>query len=225
MRVLFLGEGYTDIGFEREDEDRAPVAAGAVAPVLVRKILEQQWRRQTVRFEPVPRRFGWVAVGGLRRKVQTALARANSERFDAVVTLTDRDGAKNQGRLEAMKSGREVARNEDGNPLPCAIGLAIETIEAWVLDPKAARDALGLETTPDDPGAPESLGGRRGSPDHPKTVLNRWLAEVPLERFERITDAMAAIAEEVDPGELSERCPKGFAPFADEVRRELGVLR
>lgn len=224
MRILFVGEGPTDVGRQTCCDPSDSEALGAVAPVLVRKILEAHASRHSVRFDFVPRRFGWVRRGGFQRKIQTSMALAREQGFDAVVALTDRDGPSNHGRLKALRAGRDDAWNKDLNPLPCALGMPIETIEAWLLTPDAAREGLGLEETPAECPAPESLGGKSGEPDHPKSVFNSWCAEAPTGRFTSMTDAMAAVAERTDVDSLTRRCPQGFAPFAEEVRTRLGPL-
>lgn len=228
MRLLFLGEGRTDVGDEDHPANGGPYpehwrVVGAVVPVLVRKMLEAVVRR-TLPFATCSRLFAHVHRGGFRRKVRLSVVRADRERFDAVVAVMDNDREPGHQRLKLLRAGREDARLQDEAPIPCAVGVAVEAIEAWLLDPVAARDGLGLESAPTQPKSPESLAGRPGEANHPKTVFRGWLAQTPRDRFRAITEAMAAVAESTDVADLEERCPRGFKPFADDVRGQLGPL-
>ncbi|HEY3353150.1 MAG TPA: hypothetical protein VGQ83_07890 [Polyangia bacterium] len=219
MRLVFVGDGPTDVG-PLHDTPHFETSSAA-GRVLVRKIIERRVGRKC-HFDAKPRPHRWVSRGGYARKVEVAVAEADADGFDGVVILADRDGPGGHDRLDALKAGRRAAQARTA--LPCAVGVAIETIEAWLLVPSAVKAGLGLERTPPEPPAPETLAGRKGTPTHPKSVLGTWRADVPEGRFDTVTAVYAAIAEEIDPAALESRCPAGFAPFAAEVRAEIAPL-
>ncbi len=223
-RIQFLGEGPTDVGCVPR-KAIGPVHEDAVAgvlPALTRSLLERHWRRQ-VEFESFPRRLPRVSRGGFEAKVHRALKEAHAREYSAVAVVLDRDGSPGHQRLDALRRGRDLARAA-GVPLPCACGIAVEAIEAWLLQPVAVAEALDLAAPPEQPKAPESLGGKRGADDHPKTVFNAWCRTPGAKSFKTATEAMAAVAAKIDTAELERTCKQGFGAFADHVRAEIAPV-
>ncbi len=145
---------------------------------------------------------------------------AATEKFDALVYVIDRDRNRPANTIHAMQEGRDAA--EKKTPLPCAVGTAVEAFDAWFIADanavKAAGKGAGWNQGATHP-QPEKLGGEEGYGQHPKD-----LAAVILGGVIGLGDKYASIACHVDLDQLAKTCPKGFAPFADEVRRRIGPV-
>ena len=95
----------------------------------------------------------------------------------------------------------------------------MKKIEAWLLaDERALRTATGDNSIQRQP-APESLASRdKRSMNNAKYRLQQFISKArPADAT--LSKVYADIALAADLGTLAERCPKGFAPFADDVRR------
>jgi hypothetical protein len=138
------------------------------------------------------------------------------------VILVDRDGKRVGGdRLTKLREGRRTAASEV--PTCAAVGVAIETIEAWLLaDEGAMTEVIGVNIArqPD----PETLDGAKGTPRHPKAVLEACMTPAKA-RGLRAADIKRRIAEAADLKVVEARCSAGFGRFAQEVRSELGHIR
>ena len=103
----------------------------------------------------------------------------------------------------------------------CAVGVAVEKLEAWLLaDEKALRLVLDDETIQRQPD-PESLTSRdEHSDNNPKRRLSGIMEQAAGESVPsaEVPERYAAIAALTDLTVLEERCPQGFAPFAGQVR-------
>jgi hypothetical protein len=105
-----------------------------------------------------------------------------------------------------------------------AVGVAHPCIEAWLLtDAAAIRRALGLSATLDVPENPEELP----APSHdrkrnPKTELVRIAGSMKKELSTEEKDSIATAMN--DMRLPRERCPRGFAPFADDVEDRIRPL-
>jgi hypothetical protein len=155
---------------------------------------------------------------GLAEKVRASIREAVRRGCDGAVVVVDRDGTGSNGaKLARMRQGREEARSA-GEGVPTALGVAIETMEAWLLSDERALSEVCGATVPKQPN-PEGLAGTKGSPNHPKTRLAGILFAVG-----EIGSNKAQVAARADLDVMEKRCPHGFKPFAEEVRRELGPL-
>jgi hypothetical protein len=148
------------------------------------------------------------------KKVYSAIWHAangsDGQAFDAVVMLVDRDGPKNDRRLSDMQQGR---REYGESRFPCALGVAVEAFDAWMIaDSKgiaaAGGDGTKSHTKPEDPRLPKDaadaiFGTHGGTGLGPKYAI---------------------VAEKADLARLEKACPKGFAPFADEVRERIAPV-
>jgi hypothetical protein len=195
MRLRFVGEGPDDVGRE---------GVAGIAQILVRRLLSASSGRPTDT-------SGW-GVGvlvrkhqgtGLPQKAHVAIKEAHREGFDGVVILLDRDGKRVGGdRLSKLREGRRAAAMEV--PTAAVVGIAIETIEAWLLaDESAMSRAIGV-SIPRQPD-PETLDGAKGTPRHPKVVLAACLAQARVKEM-RSADIKRRIAEEADLQILEARC-------------------
>ena len=102
-------------------------------------------RFRTQLFSKVMRRFGNRRIDrskyGYANKLWGLLALKEGREADAIVAVVDRDGERHAGKIDESNKGRDELRV---NNKLCAVGIAIEMIEAWLLaDEKALRGALG----------------------------------------------------------------------------------
>jgi Domain of unknown function (DUF4276) len=231
VRVRILSEGALDHG-DTLDSKRAgeraarraiegePDRKGAVT-ILVRRLLEEKLGREVKEWEmeskPLPRvNRRSPTLSGYEHKVRDAIIDARISGCTAVVVVVDRDGTRPGMRLTALADGRAHAER-DGEALAgkTAIGVAVETVEAWLLADEAALNAA---LDPDPPAvttpSPEQLDGPARTETHPKTCLRQLLDRSRRE----VSWPYDEIAERVRLDLLAARCPEGFAPFADEVK-------
>jgi Domain of unknown function (DUF4276) len=221
MRLLILGEGATDLG--RIGVDGSLEMEGAL-PILVRKLVDRvapqvpvEIRAQQIsKIRLFNKRIGRSGYG-YANKLLALLALKEGREVEAVIAVVDRDGERHDDRIAELNRGR----NELGNAnKPCAVGVAIEMIEAWLLaDEKALRIALAdtsIQRQPD----PETLTTNDEKSDqHPKTRLRRFIEDSPSrENSDDSPDLYAAVARAIDVDVLEHRCPRGFGPFAKQVR-------
>lgn len=210
MRLRFIGEGPDDVGREE---------SAGIAQIFVRRLLEgalgeapdtSSW--ETGRF--IRKHNG----AGYPQKAFLAIKEAHREGFDGVIILVDRDGKTVGGdRLAKLREGRQKAAQDV--PMRAVVGVAIDTIEAWLLaDEAAIRHAVGfpVDRQPD----PETLDGAKGTPRHPKVLLESCVAKAKASGL-RSAEIKLKIAERASLEVVEKRCPAGFKRFAEEVRREL----
>ncbi|MGH2627836.1 MAG: hypothetical protein ACRDHY_14435, partial [Anaerolineales bacterium] len=123
--------------------------------------------------------------------------------YDALVLVLDQD------RRPGRRAEVNRAQDYEGSPLPRALGVAIEAFDAWILaDEEALAQVLGfpVERQPD----PEKL------PD-PKAVCTHLLQQGGCSLSQ--SQMYAEVARRVDFKTLEDRCRRGFAPFAERLRR------
>lgn len=216
MRMLVVSEGKLDVG---GDAELGPVT------VLVRRMIEatlgRDLRPNEIEGEPMPR-LNTVRLGkGRETRLRTALRAAEANGKDCVAFVIDRDGHANSGRRDALRAARSEIE-QSGGALGAlaertAIGVAVETVEAWLLADEGALNAALAPTRPIDRHKdPEALSGGPKDPKHPKVVLSECIARATHDRDQR--GHYEAIALEARLELIEERCPNGFAPFAAELR-------
>jgi hypothetical protein len=218
MQILILGEGPTDLGRlaldgTLETEGTLPILVrkilNAVAPELPIDVRAQQISKKPRLFPASARRMGRSQYGYANR-LWGLLGLKEGRDADAIVAVVDRDGKQNKDRIEELNKGRQELSSENK---ACAVGVAIEMIEAWLLaDEKALRDALSDATMQRQPD-PESL-------KDPKGKLREILTGAVSREIQTgdFPDHYAAIAKAVAVAVLEQRCPEGFGPFAEQVR-------
>ena len=213
MRLLFFGEGSSDVGWDEH---------AGVIQILTRKVLATrlgvapELNARSERLPHLRKRRGYAA------KAEAAINSAHRLGFDGVSIVVDRDGPANRDRLKLLRKGRDKAAAEV--PIPAAVGVAIETVEAWVLaDEPAIGRVLGLPTSPATGPDPETLDGSPESDRHPKKRLAALLAQDTIGQ-KRNQERLEAIASETDVGVVERRCEKGFGRYADEVRVRLAPI-
>jgi hypothetical protein len=197
MKVLIVSEGKNEIG--AAPRDGMPQPKGALT-VLVERLLERD-----IELEWLPvsdsRVMGYFVAGKTPMSTQyfkRAMAwvgYALEKGFEALVLVVDEDGYRER------RTGIRLAQAETRVLLPRAMGVAIRTFDAWILaDEEALSKVLG---------APAN---RQRNPED----IHR-----PKERCEALglKGKYPMVAEVVDLKLLESRCPKGFRPFAERVRR------
>lgn len=224
MKVLFIGEGRHDIG-DANPNPYDPRPAQGTIPTLARRICDNidpesmalAWR-EIRRFNPAAQRKGYPA-----KIAAAALLALRKFGCAATVVVADRDG--DEDRQAKLQEGIDRARQLFPQH-PAAWGLAIESVEAWTLGvPEKIAEELGVDVQLVQQQYPrgtdvESLSQRSGKPDHhPKQLLEK-IAQ--LKHRQDCTEFRQAVAERTDVTILSRACPKGFAPFAEQLRRTLG---
>jgi hypothetical protein len=230
MRILILGEGPTDCG--RFDQEGIPEQEGVIQ-ILVRKLLHQEMpdinlefrvRKLPIKVTKRPSQIVKPSRYGYYSQLSSAIALAEGRWAEAFVVLVDRDEKKYQSRIDELNEAGEFLK---GEKKLCAVGMAIEEIEAWLLaDERALRTALEDDSIQMPPN-PEKLTSRDDSSRHnPKGLLGYLMQkaleqDIPSDEFCRLA---SRIAQEIDLSRLEKRCTDGFKPFAGQVREMLKDL-
>jgi len=224
MKLLFIGEGRHDIGDPNPNLFQPRLAQGTI-PTLARRIctaiapesVALAWS-EVPRFNPSAKKHGYPA------KI-TAAVLLSTRKFDCqgTVVVADRDGC--EDRQSRLEEGVEKAQKD--NPEHSIVwGLAVESVEAWTLGvPEAIAEELGVDIEQVKQVFPggvdvECLAEQSGKPEHrPKPLLER-IAQLKHRRD--CTEFREAVAERTDVESLEKICPKGFAPFAERLRKAFG---
>ncbi len=208
--IQIIGEGKTESGRDRSDL-QSPVSG--VLRIIISKLCGNPIDLEII-FKP----FHSLQQGGLDRKAQFARRQAYYSKYSGVVLVVDTDGD-HPHKIEALKKGRDSCQIQ----LPMAVGVAHPCIESWLLaDAKAIHKALDLPECPNVPDKPEELPApREDRAINPKTELGKCTNS----KRELSVKEMSSIAAKIrDFKILRERCPKSFAPFADEVESRIKPL-
>jgi hypothetical protein len=150
------------------------------------------------------------------RKVIRAVRQARRDGFTAAAIVIDRDRRRDNERIGALRDGRDAVSALEYPP--CAVGAAVEAFDAWMIaDGKAIGEAGGVadRSHPD----PESLDGKEGKGKHPKDVAAKIFGGK-----HNLPQKYPVVASNVDLSFLEKACPKGFKPFAEEVRERLSPV-
>lgn len=193
MKVLLVAEG---------DHEHA----GALAK-LVERLLEfpAAFDPKTVRDIPVTKQIQG-SKDKLKKKALMWVRHAQNQGHDAVVFIVDHDGYDDRHR-QLDEAQAEVSTEFF---LKRAFGVAVQTFDCWMI---ADEVALNLATG--------KTVDRFPSPEELKTAKNdcrSLLASSTIpdrSQGEFYTD----IATNSRIAELDKRCPKGFRPFAERVRK------
>ena len=127
---------------------------------------------------------------------------AEREGYDALILVIDQDNQPEriQQFTDAQKTDIGLRRR--------ALGVAIHTFDAWILADERAlsqilNDAISAQSRP------EEIRDAKERCDQLLANSNTALSQ---------SEFYAAVASKVKVDTLEERCPKGFAPFAERVR-------
>lgn len=209
--IEVFGEGRTDVGDSAYPE---PPREG-VLPILLHTLCGKPDKMYVKRYG----RPFLGQKGTLKRKVCFARRQAFYNQSNGAVFVVDSDGDLRKKRKK-LDSGRELGPSG----LPMAIGVAHPCIESWLLsDADALCCGLNLTDASAVPEKPEELPAPcRDRRHNPKTVLaalgNARQKKISVEDKNNIAKALS------DMSLLRNRCPQGFAPFADEVETHIRPL-
>ncbi|MEP7120821.1 MAG: hypothetical protein ABJE95_07930 [Byssovorax sp.] len=231
MKVLFVGEGNHDIGGAGKSWGQ-PRPARGVVPMLAHRVcpsiqiegvdpaaskegdsIALAWH-DISRFSPKGRR-------GFEGKVAAAML-VSSRKFGCAgtVCVSDQDG--DSDRLGALLRGKQGGVAQVRTSHAIAVGVAVESIEAWTLGaPEAVAEELDVHVSRVRAVLPgkhvESLRESSGKEEHrPKPLIGRLAA---LAHREDSTEMRCAVAARTDVTLLRSACPEGFDRFAEELRR------
>lgn len=139
--------------------------------------------------------------GGLFRKTVGWLRAAARDEFDAVVVLIDID--------KYPQAAVEMSQAQDSEVflIRRACGVAIRSFDAWFLADHVALSEV-IERTVDTQPLPERNR-------NPKQDCHQFRNDAGLQS---LSDFYRNVAERANFDTLRERCPDGFAPFADRVQ-------
>ncbi len=222
VRLMVVGEGPHELG-DPDTWETDGRASEAAMPTLVHRILCEPAEvcyhkvKLSARGSRTERRRakhihgrGTKASG----RVKTWIDRALRADCHGVIILWDRDGDTRSDRLAQMKVGRDEMANDTDTEYPaCAVGVAVESFDAWMI---ADGNALGRAEG-------------NGAISHP-TPENLSAAEAKERAQEIFGDedglrrCYATVAEHVNMKTLANCCPAGFAPFKQEIEQRIQPL-
>jgi hypothetical protein len=193
---LLIAEGAGELGDEYES------LVGALETLIRRLLPDVPIDIETDRVSS-SRVRGFHGKGGrLFKRAVAWLREAKKCGFAALILVVDRDGEKDRvGQISR-------AQESDLVQLSRAMGIAIEAFDAWMLaDERALTTALGytVDRQPD----PESIAD-------PKESVRALRSQAGLDPS--LPELYANIAHQIGLDLLAQRCPGGFAPFAERVR-------
>ncbi|MCL4192410.1 MAG: DUF4276 family protein [Thermoguttaceae bacterium] len=188
MRVLVVAEGRHELGGALES--------------LIRRLATQ---RLECSFERVSRANIHVHHGkgrGYFKKAIRWMLEGQKRDFDGVVLVIDQDNYP-----ERKRELDDAQQHVQITSIPRALGVAIRSFDAWMLaDERALASVLqcAVSAAP----APEEINDPKG---FCATVLRESGRDLSQ------TEMYAAVASTAEISLLAQRCPRGFAPFADRV--------
>jgi hypothetical protein len=190
MRLLLVSEGKNEL--------RTTGERGALQ-ILVERLINREC-------EIVTRKVSDPAIAtergkgdGMFKRFVAWMRYAARVGFDGLVLVIDEDGDSSRLRQTDDAQAATVVA------LPRALGLAIQSFDAWILADEVAVSAV-LEIT---------VGRQRDMESNrdPKSDCQR-LCEGKF----GLSDFYAQVAEVANLPDIVSRCPKGFAPFARRLR-------
>lgn len=207
--ILILGDGPNELGTEWEkllQRDELP----ALARLVHRLLGEPSDMSYSCRlFRRIVHARGRGT--GFSKKTKAALILARQLGHAALVIVVDRDG--DRRKFPSLAEARSETFPAAG--CACALGQAIETFDAWMIADGKAIGEAGGDASRSHP-EPEKLDGKEGTGRHPK---DRAVEVFGSRRV--LTEKYAIVACHVNLEQLKNSCPKGFAPFAEEIREHV----
>ena len=224
MKVLFVGEGPNDVGSPSFAPRPSPV--DGFVPRLARKLSPGISKCVGLFWREIPVLNREKRKRGFAAKVASAIVLAELDGCDGTICVTDQDG--DVDRLPAMEEGatRGLRTAKRGHRTAC--GVAIESIEAWVLGvPTAVASVVGVEKdqvlSHYKLAQVEELNPRSGEPKkRSKDLLDKIAACGNQSNAKDSTPWREDIADAADIDELCTNCPNGFKPFAEKLQAAFG---
>jgi hypothetical protein len=234
LKILFVGEGKHELGpsqpgpMPQPATGPVPVLARRICPSLAAEHVGLRWielRLIQVGHKQLDRD---ISGSGYQTKAKRAvLLSAMVYQCDGTICVVDADTASEkcleqmrQGQIEGLKKLEPL-----GRPHAAACGVAFQSIDAWTLGAHGAIAAeLGVAVEALRQYYPtkhiEELSNRSGKEEHqPKAILEKIASSQG-----RSADTVfrTAVAEQTRIEELERECPRGFKPFAQDIRRAFG---
>lgn len=213
-RVVVYGDGAYDLGPDLGED--VPARRAYALPRLIHRLLREPpavtyTAKRFPRIPPVHGRGHKYA-----RKAMSAIRQARQGGYQAAAIVIDRDRQRTSRKLVPLRAGRDQLEHQ-GFP-PCAVGMAVEAFDAWMIADGSAVRAADGDPAQSHP-SPEALSGKEGTGGHPKDLAIRAFGGK-----RELAANYAEIARHVDLALLERACPQGFAPFAEEVRGRVGPV-
>jgi hypothetical protein len=205
--LQFYGEGVTDVG---PQTTKPVLASRGIVPILVHALCgsKPQLRARSAHYAHLHGKKLWQKVKFAKRQS------FYDKGVSGVVFVMDSEGISEV--INELIQGRDAELAE----FPMAVGMAHPCIEAWLLcDAKAIQFAGSLPTTPQLGASPEKLPApQQNRSVNPKTELKR------IAGVESVSQKEAIATKIKDFTVVRTACPKGFAPFADEIKQRIRPL-
>ena len=219
MKVLFVGDGRHEIGPAVFSPQPRP-AAGVVA-VLCRQINPE------ISSDSIALAWRDIATlnrskRGLEHKLVAAKELAVRHGCMGTIAVADRDGPQGATRVDELQRGRSRSHSNGSSVHPIAVGMAVESIEAWTLgDARAVAKVLDIAVTElrqhYREADTEKFHEQSGKAElRPKGILAR-VADIKHRKPD--VEFRVEVANQTDLATLERNCPNGFAPFAADVRQ------
>ena len=205
MRILVLSEGRHESGNWIGGGVFTCDGAVPALPRLVHRLLQRDdISFSCERLHDVRAQRGKGNRWG--RKVKAAIRHASAQGFDAAIVVVDRDGCHDADRQVPMRLAKDEL-DADGSLARCAVGTPVESFDAWMIADADAIEAAGGDKSKACL-APEDLAHPKDRADEVfDTVDGKGLgAKYPI------------VAQCADLEMLEHWCPRGFKPFAQDVK-------
>jgi hypothetical protein len=166
-----------------------------------------------------------ASMSTTERRVRAVLVAAKIKGADCVVILLDQEKTYLPDAREKVLGGHRAylaARATAGLPTTdrtpgLVVGVPRRCLETWLLaDSDARQTVLGSSKEKIFSKDPEERPAPRELKDH----LQAFCAEIDLE----VHKARRMLAAAARPEKLKKRCPKSYAPFLEDIKRELVPL-
>lgn len=193
MRILLVAEGKHEHG--------VPERTGSLE-TLVRRLARRDADYEHDRLARSDIHAHHGKGKGYHKKALRWILEAAKRGFDAIVLVVDQDD------VPARRHEIDDAQNSEMSPIKRALGVAIRSFDAWILaDERALSEVLGMPVN------------RQGSIEQlrdPKGICERLLAASECRVTQ--TKMYELVTKGADLHTLSERCRRGFGPFAQRVK-------
>jgi hypothetical protein len=189
MKVLLVGEGASEL-------------SGALR-ILVGRIGDAQFEVEQDRVSQARIHAHHGKGKGYFKRAVRWMLEAEKRGFDALILLIDQDG------LAIRRRELDEAQEDATATIRRALGVAIKTFDAWMLADERALASVLKYAVPRQPD-PETLRDPKQKCE--EIIAASEISISPSEVYSGVT-RVAQI------GTLEQRCPNGFAPFAERVRR------
>ena len=140
---------------------------------------------------------------GYEKRCIRWMLEAEKRGYDAIVLLMDRD------RDESRIAEVDAAQASPLASIRRAFGVAVESFDAWMLADQVAMSKVFKSTVQRQPESESMV--------NPKEAFRQLFQTTQFEGS--VSVHYAEICAVADLAMLKERCPRGFAPFAERVQR------